>query len=137
MLLPPLRVLIVDDHKLFADALKLMLDRQPGIEVVGIAANGEEAVDLAVMHDAQLVLMDIGLPTIDGFEAARRVLTLKKAARILAVTGRTEDELGEQVSSAGMIGYLSKDKIHETVMDSIRAAMQAASPGGSEPQTAD
>ena len=118
-------MLIVDDHRLFADSLKLLLDRQPGIVVVGIAETGEEAVDLAVTCDAQLVLMDIGLPTVDGFETARRVLTLKKAARILALTGRSETELGDQIRDCGMVGYLSKDKIHETVMAGIAAAMSA------------
>ena len=117
-------MLIVDDHRLFADSLKLLLDRQPGIKVVGIAANADEAVDLAVMHDAQLLLMDIGLPTVDGFEAARRVLALNKAARILAVTGRSENELGDEIRKSGMVGYLSKDKIHETVMAGIARAME-------------
>ena len=119
----PLRVLIVDDHRLFADSLKLLLDRQPGIEVVGIAGDGEEAVDLAVSCDAQLVLMDIGLPTVDGFETARRVLQLKKAARILALTGYSETEMGDRIRDAGMVGYLSKDRIHETVMAGITKAM--------------
>ena len=117
-------MLIVDDHRLFADSLKLLLDRQPGIKVVGIAANADEAVDLAVMHDAQLLLTDIGLPTVDGFEAARRVLALNKAARILAVTGRSENELGDEIRKSGMVGYLSKDKIHETVMAGIARAME-------------
>lgn len=123
MTLDPIRVLIVDDHPLFADALKLMLDRDNSIAVVGVAGNGEEAVDLALMHDAQVVLMDIGLPTIDGFEAARRLLTIKRAAKVIAVTGRAEAEIVEQVRACGMVAYLSKDKIHEHVHDAILRAL--------------
>lgn len=62
----PIRVLIVEDHQIFADALRLLLDRTEGIEVVGIASDGAEAIDLACRADAQVVLMDIGLPKLDG-----------------------------------------------------------------------
>lgn len=117
----PVRVLIVDDHDLFRDALKLMLDRHPdAVEVVGSARDGREAVDLALAGDAEIVLMDIGLPDFDGFEATRRLLAIKKAARVIAITGRAEDEVAESGREAGIVGYLSKDKIHEHVLAKIR-----------------
>jgi DNA-binding NarL/FixJ family response regulator len=119
----PIRVLIVDDHQLFADALKLMLDREDSVEVIGIAPDGPEAVDLALSGDAEVVLMDIGLPTFDGFEAACKLRSIKKAAKVIAVTGRAPDEISDQLSAAGMVGYLSKDKIHETVVAAIHAAI--------------
>jgi DNA-binding NarL/FixJ family response regulator len=117
-----LRVLIVDDHKMFADALKVWLDRDPSVEVVGIASTGAEAVDLALSHDVDVVLMDVTLPDIDGFEATRRLHAIKRAAKVIAVTGWSHDDLGTQVEEAGMVSYLSKDLIHDTVHDAIAAA---------------
>lgn len=115
-----MRVLIVDDHDLFRDALKLMLDRHPAeVKVVGAARDGREAVDLALSGDAEIVLMDIGLPDFDGFEAARRLLGIKKAAKVIAMTGRPEAEVSDASRDAGIVGYLSKDKIHEHVLAKI------------------
>lgn len=119
----PVRVLIVDDYALFADALKFALDRDPDVTVVGVASTGAEAIDLAVAHDAQVVLMDLGLPDIDGFEAARRLRAIKSAARVIGVSGRAEDEVGESVRAAGMVSFLSKDHVHEHVRDAIARAM--------------
>lgn len=97
----PVRVLIVEDHKNFADALRLRLDRTDGIEVVGIARDGGEAVDLALMADPQVALMDIGLPSMDGLEATRRLLAIKPGARVIALTGQTEDEARPAAAAAG------------------------------------
>jgi DNA-binding NarL/FixJ family response regulator len=119
-----LRVLIVDDHRMFADALKVWLDRDPSLEVVGIAATGVEAVDLALAHDPDIVLMDVTLPDIDGFEATRRLREVKRAAKVIAVSGWSQDDLGTKVEEAGMVSYLSKDLIHETVNAAIAAAVR-------------
>lgn len=119
----PLRVLIVDDHRLFADSLALWLGRDPTLHVVGVAVTGAEAVDLAAAHDPDVVLMDVGLPDIDGYEATRRLLTIRRAAKVIAVTGRSEQEVGNSAAEAGMVSYLSKDKIHEHVRDAIAGAV--------------
>lgn len=122
----PLRVLIVDDHEIFAETLKIWLDRDPTLEVVGIAHTGGEAVDLAVRTDAEVVLMDVSLPDIDGFEATRRLHAIRRAAKVIAVTGWSHDDLGAQVEDAGMVSYLSKDLIHDTVRAAITAAVESA-----------
>lgn len=116
------RVLIVDDQPIFSEALRVFLDRDPTVEVVGVVADGEAAVDLAVSQDAEVVLMDIGLPRGDGFEATRRLLALKRAAKVIAVTGRTRDEVAADAQAAGMVAYLSKDLIHEHVSQAIEHA---------------
>jgi DNA-binding NarL/FixJ family response regulator len=118
----PVRVLIVEDYQLFADALKLALDRDPSVTVVGVAATAAEAVDMAVAGDAEVVLMDIGLPDADGFEATRRLHAIKAAAKVIAVTGRAEAEIAEEAAAAGMVSYLSKDHIHEHVHAAIMSA---------------
>jgi DNA-binding NarL/FixJ family response regulator len=115
-------VLIVDDHRLFADSLKLLLDRDDSVQVVGIAGDGAEAVDLAVTHDAEVVLMDLSLPTCDGYEATRRLHATKAAAKVIAVSGHDEGDVSKRVHDAGMTSFLSKDHIGLTVVAQIHAA---------------
>jgi DNA-binding NarL/FixJ family response regulator len=122
----PIRVLIVEDHQIFADALRLLLDRTEGIEVVGIAQDGGEAIDLACIADAQVVLMDIGLPRMNGLEATRRLLAIKPDARVIALTGQTEGDGKAAATAAGAVDFLTKGGIHDHVRDSIFRAMRAA-----------
>ena len=114
------RVLIVDDQAVFADALRLWLDSRSGIEVVGVAHTGPEAVDLAVTGDAEAVLMDVGLPGgFDGLEATRRLLALRPDTKVIALTGQTEDEGKAAALDAGVVEFLTKGNIHEVIQDAI------------------
>jgi DNA-binding NarL/FixJ family response regulator len=119
------RVLIVDDQAIFADALRLWLDSRPGIEVVGVAHTGPEAVDLAVRNEADVVLMDVGLPGgFDGLEATRRLLALRPGTKVIALTGQTEDQGKEAALSAGVVEFLTKGNVHEVIQEAIMRAAQ-------------
>jgi DNA-binding NarL/FixJ family response regulator len=119
----PVRVLIVDDHDIFTGALQALLERCGDIDVVGVAHDGEEAVELARAASADVVLMDLSLPVMDGYEAAKRLREGRQSVRVIALTGRAESDVGERVRASGMT-YLSKDRVHEHVVDAIRSAVR-------------
>jgi two-component system NarL family response regulator len=117
------RVLIVDDQVVFANALRLWLDGRDGIEVVGVAHTGPEAVDLALLSDVDVVLMDVGLPGgFDGLEATRRLLALRPNAKVIALTGQTEDEGKAAALDAGVVEFLTKGNVHEVVQAAVLRA---------------
>jgi DNA-binding NarL/FixJ family response regulator len=99
----------------------MFLEQDGGFEVVGVARDGGETIDIALEEDVDVVLMDLGLPGADGFETTRRLLGIKRAAKVIALTGRAEDEVREQMAEAGMVAYLSKDKVLDKILDTIRA----------------
>lgn len=102
-----LRFLIVDDHRLFAESLASVLEDR-GFEVVGVAASGLEAVAVARATTPDFVLMDLGLPDIDGLTAGRRILRERPDTRILAMTGLKERGLAAAAVRNGFHGYLNK-----------------------------
>jgi DNA-binding NarL/FixJ family response regulator len=122
----PIRVLIVEDQAIFATALKLWLDTRGGIEVVGIAFDGPEAVDMALLNHADVVLMDVGLPTVDGIETTRRLLAIKPDTRVIVLTGQSEADGKDAALEAGAVEFLTKGAVHEHVRDAVYRAMQRA-----------
>jgi CheY-like chemotaxis protein len=120
----PVKVLIVDDQDIFANALELWLNSRGGFEVVGVARDGSEAVDLAVLLGPDVVLMDLGLPKMDGFEATRRLRALTPDTRVIAITGKAEDEDKQAAFDAGVVDYLVKGGLEEQVQDAIRRALR-------------
>src|SRR5438093_900094 len=97
----PIRVLIADDHLLFAEALSTLLERNDRIEVVGSAANGPDAIDQALMLRADVVVMDVGMPGMDGLETTRRLRTIAPKTRVIVLTGLTDDDLQRRAADAG------------------------------------
>jgi DNA-binding NarL/FixJ family response regulator len=117
----PIRVLIADDHLMFAEALTTLLERNERIEVVGAATTGSDAIDQALMHRADVVVMDVGMPGIDGLETTRRLRTIAPTTRVIVLTGLTDSGLQERAADAGASALLTKGAADREVVDAILA----------------
>ena len=114
-----IRVLIADDHRLFAEALEVILAGDDRIAVVGYASDGEEAVRLANELHPDVVLMDISMPVMDGIEAARAIRERDGDACILMLTGSNSRADVDGARRAGAAGYVTKDRIASELIDAI------------------
>lgn len=112
-------VLIADDEGLFQDALEAVLATELRIEVVGRADDGEEAVQLAAELEPDVVLMDLSMPGMDGFEATRRILAEREDACVLVLTGSSDTRDIERAQAAGATGYVTKDRISSDLVEAI------------------
>jgi DNA-binding NarL/FixJ family response regulator len=115
------RVLVVDDRTVVRDGLVLLLGLLPGLEVVGSAGNGEEAVRLVAEHRPDVVLMDLRMPRVDGVEATRRIKRENPAVQIVVLTTYSDDESVFAALQAGARGYLTKDAGAEEISRAIDA----------------
>jgi two-component system, NarL family, nitrate/nitrite response regulator NarL len=120
---PPVRVLIADDHRLFAEALQAILATEERIVVVGRAADGLEAVELARTLRPDVVALDISMPVMDGFEAAAELEKLEHAPAVLILTGSNSPQDIDRARRAGVKGYVTKDAIAARLVDAILAAV--------------
>ena len=117
-----IRVLLVDDQSLFRAGMRKLLSGQADIEVVGEAANGEEALQRAISLVPQVILMDVRMPVLDGVEATRRLQQVQPASRVILLTTFDDDEYIFEGLRSGALGYLLKDADLEDVTRAIRAA---------------
>jgi two-component system, NarL family, nitrate/nitrite response regulator NarL len=115
----PLRVLIADDHRLFADALQAILASDERIEVVGQASDGGEAVALARTLDPDVVLMDVSMPVLDGFEATREIRAASDSTHVLMLTGSNSRADVDRSREVGASGYVTKDRIASELVAAI------------------
>jgi DNA-binding NarL/FixJ family response regulator len=121
------RVLIVDDHAMLRAGLEQLLAGEPDIEVVGKAANGREAVEVARELRPDVVLMDLQMPELDGVAATREIVD-EELADVLVLTSYSDAERIVGALDAGALGYLLKDAEPEEVLQGIRAVARGESP---------
>lgn len=115
----PLRVLIADDHRLFAEALEAILATDGRIEIAGHAGDGREAVELALRTRPDVILMDIAMPVMDGFEATRKIGESLPGTAILMLTGSNSRSDVDAARQAGAAGYVTKDRIAAELVGAI------------------
>ena len=115
------RVLVVDDQTVVRDGLVLLLGLLPGLEVVGSAGDGEEAVRLVAENHPDVVLMDLRMPRVDGVEATRRIKAEHPSVQIVVLTTFSDDESVFAALQAGARGYLTKDAGADEIARAIEA----------------
>lgn len=116
-----IRVLLADDQRVVREGLGTLLGLLDGIELVGTAADGEEAVALAAAHDPDVVLMDLRMPRCDGIEAIRRLASRGDRPRAIALTTYADDASVLGALRAGARGYLTKDAGADEILAAVRA----------------
>lgn len=119
----PIRVLVVDDHEVVRRGFVMLVEQEEGMEVVGQACRGEEAVELATTLTPDVVLMDYQLPDIDGIEAARRILASTRA-RVVMLTALSDDDVVYEGLRAGVSGFLLKVAPAEELLQTIALAAE-------------
>jgi DNA-binding NarL/FixJ family response regulator len=122
----PVRVVIVDDQRLFVDALALLLGHDDRLEVIGTAGDGPTAVELAVTQQAEVAVIDVRMPEVDGLETARRLRTRSPETRVILVTGLDEPQLVDEAKNAGAVALLKKGALHDQLKEAIIAAAQSS-----------
>jgi DNA-binding NarL/FixJ family response regulator len=121
------RVVVADDQRVVREGLVTSLSVLPGVEVVGAAADGEQAVALVGRHRPHVVLMDLRMPRLDGVEATRRILKDYPATAVVVLTTYADDDSILAALRAGALGYLTKDAGREQIARALHAAAEGQS----------
>jgi DNA-binding NarL/FixJ family response regulator len=116
-----LRILIADDHEVARDGIRSMLDEHPGWEVCGEARDGREAVEMAGKLKPEVLLLDIGMPNLNGLDAARQILAVMPEARILILTVHDSEQVVREVLAAGARGFLLKSDTGRDLVAAVEA----------------
>jgi DNA-binding NarL/FixJ family response regulator len=119
-----IRVLIADDHRTFAEALRTAIDLEDGLKVAGIATDGKAAVEMAIGGGVDVVLMDVEMPNKDGIAATREIVAARPEARVIMLTAHDSDTLAGRALDAGAAGYLAKDRPVREVARAVRTAFE-------------
>ncbi|MFN2196224.1 MAG: response regulator [Anaerolineales bacterium] len=116
-----IRILIADDHGVMRAGLRAMLEGESSVEVVGEATNGEEVLDLARQLQPDIILLDIGMPGMDGIEATRRITKLTPPIKVLILSVYEDESLLREAIRVGASGYIVKRAAGDELIDAIQA----------------
>jgi DNA-binding NarL/FixJ family response regulator len=122
-----IRILLADDHAVVRQGFKMILDAQPDMEIVGQAANGREAVDLAEQLRPDVVVMDVAMPELNGIEATRRLASSVPHVRVVALSMHKDSVYVREILRAGARGYLLKDSGAADLVAAIHAVASGES----------
>jgi DNA-binding NarL/FixJ family response regulator len=122
-----IRILLADDHAVVRQGFKMILDAQADMEIVGQAANGRQAVDLAEQLRPDVVVMDVSMPELNGIEATRRLASSLPHARVIALSMHKDSVYVREILRAGARGYLLKDSGAADLVAAIRAVASGES----------
>ncbi|MCX5891968.1 MAG: response regulator transcription factor [Deltaproteobacteria bacterium] len=120
-------ILIVDDHQILRQGLRSLIEKMPGLEVLAEAEDGRTAVRLAQTLLPQLVIMDVGLPDLNGIEATRQVLMVSPQTRVIGLSMHSDRRFVSNMLKAGASGYLLKDSAFEELATAIKTVMAGKS----------
>lgn len=116
---PAITVLLADDHAIVREGMRTLLDQQPQFKVVGEATNGHEAIALVAELKPAVVVMDIAMPLLNGFEATRQILAASPKSRVLALSAHADDEYVERMMTVGGAGFLLKQNSGKVLVKAI------------------
>jgi len=123
----PVRILLADDHTVMRNGLRLLLERQPNLKVVGEAADGRQAVALSESANPDVVIMDIGMPNLNGIEAARQIVTHNPRTAIAILSMHSDESYVIRALKAGARAYLLKDSAEADLLAAVRALSEGKS----------
>ena len=124
----PIRVVLAEDHVMVRAGIERLLAGAPDIEIVGLAANGREAVDTATASSPDVVVMDLSMPELDGVAATREIVAARPEVRVLVLTSFMDPRRIVDAIDAGAVGYLLKDAEPDELVRGIRAAARGEMP---------
>jgi len=117
------RILLADDHKIVCDGLRTLLETETGMEVIGEAANGRAAVEMAARLKPDVVIMDVAMPDLNGVEATRQITSARANTKVIALSMHSDKRFVAEMFRAGASGYLLKDAAFEELSSAIRAVL--------------
>jgi DNA-binding NarL/FixJ family response regulator len=123
----PVRILLVEDFEPFRNLIRILLEGKSGLQIIAEAADGQEAVQKAAELKAALILLDIGLPSLNGVDAARRIRELSPDFKSLFVSQESSPEVVQEALSLGASGYVAKTRVASDLLLAVEVVLQGGS----------